>query len=166
MSKPPKKKLYQWNESGYFGVRHKFINDGYVSKLGASASLVYLVILSQTDHSTGKAEISLTTLSQLTGLHVRYLSDYLNTLKAHSLLEFTPRQGKMTRFWPLHHSEWKLCKVRTPTKRKRVKEIATKDVNTIKELLPTQCKPSLSEQERRNVLLQQGEQLKRDQLMT
>lgn len=165
MSKPPKKDLYQWNEAGYFGLRYKFVNDGYAHKVGALATLLYVVILSQTDRKRGSAQISLTELSRLTGLTTRHIPKHLQTLKAYAIIAYVQHQGKKHEFWPLHHEIWKSCPGRTTTRR-RTKQKETTPAKSLHDVLPAKWQGMSPEQERqrRNTLLQQGEILRRGNL--
>jgi hypothetical protein len=162
MQDPSGNELYNWSEKGYFGVRSSFFEQGYIAFFGLYTSMIYLCILGHTHHYKGYADLSLAEISRITGITgkncIRHSIQHLQQCR---FISCDVKQGRKTRFYPLHWSLWKQ-RVKKITLKKRPAKL--RKPKPIQEALSIQCNPPLSEQERRNMLLQQGEQLKRGQL--
>ena len=159
MSKPPEKDRYQWNEAGYFGVRHKLYKDGFAKKLGVTNMAVYYCILAHTDRKTGYAELSLTDFSNLIDILDRHvLVRCIKTLEDFSFIATRKQQGKTTQFYPLHHALWLTDK---PYQRREQRSDKGKPRKKRQKSMNeyTQHLQALSEQERYNVLQQQRRQM-------
>jgi hypothetical protein len=159
MRSPSGQDLYQWNEAGYFGVRYKLYEEGFVKKLGVTNMAVYYCILAHTDRKAGYAVLSVREIAQAVGIcKLNVIIECLKQLERFQFISTQKHQGKKTHYWPLHESSWQIdetYKARKPRsdkgkpQRKRQKPMS----NYAKHL------QSLTEQERYNELQRQRMQL-------